>query len=29
MIIAHTGKLDGYKQMPDGLIRLTGAKLKP
>ena len=29
MIIAHTGKLDGYKQMPDGLIRLTGVKLKP
>jgi len=28
MIIAHTTKLDGYKQMPDGLIRLTGAKLK-
>jgi peptide/nickel transport system substrate-binding protein len=28
MIIAHTAKLDGYKQMPDGLIRLTGAKLK-
>lgn len=29
MIIAHTARLDGYKQMPDGLIRLTGAKLKP
>jgi peptide/nickel transport system substrate-binding protein len=29
MIIAHTGKLDGYKQLPDGLIRLTGASLKP
>jgi peptide/nickel transport system substrate-binding protein len=28
MIIAHTAKLDGYKQLPDGLIRLTGAKLK-
>jgi peptide/nickel transport system substrate-binding protein len=28
MIIAHTTKLDGYKQMPDGLIRLTGARLK-
>ena len=28
MIIAHTAKLDGYKQMPDGLIRLTGATLK-
>jgi peptide/nickel transport system substrate-binding protein len=29
MIIAHTAKLDGYKQMPDGLVRLTGARLKP
>ena len=29
MIIAHTVKLEGYKQMPDGLIRLTGAKLRP
>src|SRR6266540_2936935 len=29
MIIAHTAKLDGYKPMPDGLIRLTGVKLKP
>jgi peptide/nickel transport system substrate-binding protein len=29
MIIAHTARLDGYKQMPDGLIRLTGATLKP
>jgi len=29
MIIAHTAKLDGYQQMPDGLIRLTGTKLKP
>jgi peptide/nickel transport system substrate-binding protein len=28
VIIAHTGKLDGYKQMPDGLIRLQGVKLK-
>ena len=28
MIIAHTAKLEGYKQMPDGLIRLTGARLK-
>jgi peptide/nickel transport system substrate-binding protein len=28
MIIAHTARLDGYKQMPDGLIRLTGVKLK-
>jgi peptide/nickel transport system substrate-binding protein len=29
MIIAHTAKLDGYKPMPDGLIRLTGVRLKP
>jgi len=29
MIIGHTARLDGYKQMPDGLIRLTGARLKP
>ncbi|HEY7552528.1 MAG TPA: ABC transporter substrate-binding protein [Hyphomicrobiaceae bacterium] len=29
MIIAHTAKLEGYRQMPDGLIRLTGARLKP
>jgi peptide/nickel transport system substrate-binding protein len=29
MIIAHTGRLEGYKQMPDGLIRLTGVTLKP
>jgi peptide/nickel transport system substrate-binding protein len=28
MIIAHSARLDGYKQMPDGLIRLTGARLK-
>jgi peptide/nickel transport system substrate-binding protein len=29
MIIGHTAKLEGYRQMPDGLIRLTGVKLKP
>src|SRR5262245_6831781 len=29
MIIAHTAKLEGYKQLPDGLIRVTGVKLKP
>ena len=28
MIIAHGDKVDGYKQMPDGLVRLTGVKLK-
>jgi peptide/nickel transport system substrate-binding protein len=29
VIIAHSAKLEGYQQMPDGLIRLTGVKLKP
>lgn len=28
LIIAHTNKLEGYKQMPDGLVRVTGLKLK-
>ena len=28
MIIAHTAKLEGYKQMPDGLVRVVGIKLK-
>ncbi len=28
IIIAHTTKLDGYKQMPDGLVRVIGLKLK-
>ena len=28
MLIAHTAKLEGYKQMPDGLIRVVGIKLK-
>ena len=28
VIIAHTAKLEGYKQMPDGLVRLVGVKLK-
>ncbi|MBR0872109.1 ABC transporter substrate-binding protein [Bradyrhizobium tropiciagri] len=28
IIIAHTTKLDGYKQMPDGLVRVVGLKLK-
>ncbi len=27
VIIAHTNKVEGYNQMPDGLIRLTGVKL--
>ena len=29
VIIAHAAKLDGYKQLPDGLVRVTGIKLKP
>ena len=29
VIIAHTTKLEGYKQLPDGLIRLTGVKVLP
>jgi peptide/nickel transport system substrate-binding protein len=28
LLIAHTTKLEGYKQMPDGLIRVVGLKLK-
>jgi len=28
ILIAHTNKLDGYKQMPDGLVRVIGLKLK-
>ena len=28
LLIAHTTKLEGYKQMPDGLIRVIGLKLK-
>jgi peptide/nickel transport system substrate-binding protein len=27
-LIAHTTKLEGYKQMPDGLVRVIGLKLK-
>ena len=29
VIIAHTVKLEGYKQLPDGLVRTVGLKLKP
>jgi peptide/nickel transport system substrate-binding protein len=29
VIIAHTAKLEGYAQLPDGLVRVVGAKLKP
>jgi peptide/nickel transport system substrate-binding protein len=28
ILIAHSAKLDGYKQMPDGLVRVIGLKLK-
>ena len=28
VIVAHTDKVDGYKQLPDGLVRLVGVKLK-
>ncbi|MCW5733629.1 MAG: ABC transporter substrate-binding protein [Enhydrobacter sp.] len=28
VLVAHTDRLDGYKQMPDGLVRVTGLKLK-
>jgi peptide/nickel transport system substrate-binding protein len=28
ILIAHTTKLDGYKQMPDGLVRVVGLSLK-
>src|ERR1700712_728437 len=28
LLIAHTIRLEGYKQMPDGLVRVIGLKLK-
>jgi peptide/nickel transport system substrate-binding protein len=28
VIVAHSDKLDGYKQLPDGLVRLQGVKMK-
>jgi peptide/nickel transport system substrate-binding protein len=28
LLFAHTKKLEGYKQMPDGLVRVVGLKLK-
>jgi peptide/nickel transport system substrate-binding protein len=28
LLIAHTTKLEGYQQMPDGLVRVIGLKLK-
>jgi peptide/nickel transport system substrate-binding protein len=29
VIIAHSAKLEGYAQLPDGLVRVVGVKLKP
>jgi peptide/nickel transport system substrate-binding protein len=29
VIIAHGAKLEGYRQLPDGLVRAVGVKLKP
>jgi peptide/nickel transport system substrate-binding protein len=29
VIIAHSAKLEGYAQMPDGLVRVVGVKLRP
>ena len=28
ILIAHSAKLNGYKQMPDGLVRVVGLSLK-
>jgi peptide/nickel transport system substrate-binding protein len=28
VLIAHSDRLDGYKQLPDGLVRVVGLKLK-
>jgi peptide/nickel transport system substrate-binding protein len=28
LLIAHTTKVEGYRQMPDGLVRVVGLKLK-
>jgi len=28
LLIAHSKKLEGYRQMPDGLVRVIGLKLK-
>ena len=28
LLIAHTTKLEGYKPIPDGLVRVIGLKLK-
>ena len=28
ILIAHTTKLEGYKQMPDGLVRVVGSEVQ-
>ncbi len=28
VLIAHTARLEGYRQMPDGLVRVVGLRLK-
>jgi peptide/nickel transport system substrate-binding protein len=28
VLVAHTNRLEGYRQMPDGLVRVVGLKLK-
>jgi peptide/nickel transport system substrate-binding protein len=28
VLVAHSDKVEGYKQMPDGLVRVVGVKLK-
>jgi peptide/nickel transport system substrate-binding protein len=28
LLVAHTARLEGYKQVPDGLVRVVGLKLK-
>ena len=28
MLIAHTVRLENYRSMPDGLVRVVGLKLK-
>jgi peptide/nickel transport system substrate-binding protein len=28
LLVAHTGKLEGYKQIPDGLVRVVGLRFK-
>jgi len=29
VIIAHSARLEGYRQLPDGLVRVVGVRLKP